>query len=338
MSAIPPEPHIVIAGAGSIGCYVGGRLLQQGQSVSFLGRARIKAELAEHGLRLTQTDTPDHVVSADAVEMSTAPDLLARADIILVTVKSGDTAEIATLIDQHAGPDAIIVSLQNGVSNADCLRATVGNRRVIAGMVPYNVAALGDGRFHQGTSGAIQIASDEPGLLGHLSGPHLHVVESDDMPAVMWGKLLINLNNALNALSGLPLKQQIETRAWRKLLADQQSETFRVLEAAGITPRAATPIPPKYIPMLMRLPTPIFKIIAVKMVKIDPLARSSMWEDLERGRKTEIDELQGAVISLAESVGLSAPVCARIAALIKDAEAAKAGSPQLDVRTIRAGL
>ncbi len=154
----------------------------------------------------------------------------------------------------------------------------------------------------------------------------------------MWGKLLLNLNNALNALSGLPLKQQIEDRAWRRLLADQLAETLDVLAAAKIQPYSALPIPPNFQPHLMRLPTPVFKILAARMLKIDPLARSSMWEDLQQGRLTEIDELQGAVIKLAESVGKDAPICSRVSQLVKEAETAKAGSPELSVETVRAGV
>lgn len=338
MSAIADNPSIVIAGAGSIGCYVGGRLIEAGRRVKFLGRDRIKAELAEHGLHLTRFDDANTTLPATAIEMSSAAEILAGADIILVAVKSGNTAEIAAAIADHAPKHAVIVSLQNGVSNADTLSQGVDGRPVVAGMVPFNVAALGGGRFHQGTSGTLMIAAGIPGLLEALACDRLDIAESDDMPAVMWGKLLINLNNALNALSGLPLKAQLETAGWRRLMADQIAEAIALLKAAGIKPRPATPLPPGLIPAVLRLPTPVFKIVAAQMIKIDPLARSSMWEDLDKRRSTEIDELQGAVLELAHKLGLQAPICARVAELVKAADAAKAGSPELSVEEIRAGL
>ncbi len=337
MNAVADNPSIVIAGAGSIGCYVGGRLLEAGRRVKFLGRDRIKAELAEHGLKLTRFDDANTTLPAADIEMSSEMDVLADADIILVAVKSGNTAEIAEAIAAHAPAHAVVVSLQNGVTNADKLSAGVGARTVVAGMVPFNVAALGEGRFHQGTSGTLMIAAGVPGLLEALNSDKLDVAESDDMPAVMWGKLLINLNNALNALSGLPLKQQLENAGWRRLMADQIAEAMGLLKAAGIKPRPATPLPPALIPTVLRLPTPIFRIVAAQMIKIDPLARSSMWEDLDKRRKTEIDELQGAALELAEKVGMQAPICARVAELIKAADAAKAGSPGLSVEDVRAG-
>lgn len=338
LTSIPDRPTLVIAGAGSIGCYLGGRLLQAGHRVKFLGRERIKQDLATNGLLLTHFDGSEHRISPGEIDMSVVPEVLSQGDVILVTVKSGATEAMAADIARHAKPDAVIVSFQNGVTNADKLASAVGGRRVVAGMVPFNVAQLGNGRFHQGTSGALVIAAGTDGLRNLLAASPLAVVESDDMPAVMWGKLLLNLNNALNALSGLPLKQQIEDRAWRRLLADQMAETLGILSAAEIKPHSAMPLPPPIVPHMMRLPTPVFKIVAARMLKIDPLARSSMWEDLQNGRKTEIDELQGAVIKLAERHHRPAPICARISHLVREAESAGSGSPDLEVAAIRAGL
>ena len=162
MNAVADKPSIVIAGAGSIGCYVGGRLLEAGRRVKFLGRDRIRAELAEHGLKLTRFDNANITLPAADIEMSSAMEILAGADIILVAVKSGNTAEIGEAIAAHAPAHAVVVSLQNGVSNADRLSQHVGDRPVVAGMVPFNVAALGEGRFHQGTSGTLMIAAGVP--------------------------------------------------------------------------------------------------------------------------------------------------------------------------------
>jgi len=338
MSLNIADTKIVIAGAGSIGCYVGGRLLQAGRNVHFLARDRIKQELETHGLKLTDFNNDAFEAQQESLNIFTSPDCLAEADIILVTVKSGATLDIAKDIERLAPETAVIVSLQNGVTNADKLRQAVDGRSVVAGMVPFNVVQMGEGRFHQGTSGAIVVEAGTPGLKASLTAPPLEIEEADNMPAIMWGKLLLNLNNALNALSDMPLRQQIEDRAWRGLLADQMAETLSVLSAAGIKPKSALPLPPGLLPHLMRLPTPIFRVIAARMLDIDPLARSSMWEDLQRGRFTEIDELQGAVITLADQNGRSAPICTRISALIKDAEQAESGSPGLSVETIRSGI
>jgi 2-dehydropantoate 2-reductase len=328
------EPHIVVAGAGSVGCYVGGLLAAAGRKVSLLGRERIVTSLAEHGLNLTSLDSVDLRLPPEKIATTADPAVLGEAEIVLVTVKSGATAEMAKLIAAHAPADAAVVNLQNGIGNADVLRRHLPGRTVLAGMVPFNVVQLGNGRFHRGTSGDLVIEGGHPNVIGALQAPHLPLQESSDMPAVLWGKLILNLNNALNALSGLTLYEQLGQRGWRKVLAVQQAEALRLLKQAGIAPWSMGPLPARMLPHLLRLPTPLFRLIARSAVGIDRQARSSMWEDLERRRATEIDELQGAVVALAERLGRHAPANARVATLVKQAEAVGAGSPRLQPEAI----
>jgi 2-dehydropantoate 2-reductase len=157
------------------------------------------------------------------------------------------------------------------------------------------------------------------------------------MVGVQYGKLLINLNNALSALSDMPLRAQLASREWRRLFADQMAEGLAVLRAAGIKPVSSTPIPAAWTPFMLRLPDPIFNAILGRTMKIDPEARSSMWQDLKQGRRTEIDYLQGAIIALAEKHGTSVPLSRRIVALIRDAEQAGKGPPKLTPQQIRGG-
>ncbi|MEO1077977.1 MAG: 2-dehydropantoate 2-reductase [Pseudomonadota bacterium] len=323
------QNKIVVAGAGSIGCFLGGALVLAGRNVTLLLRERIRDEILAEGLRITDYTGYDRRIAASDFHLATDPEALAAADVILVTVKSTATAEMGDLIQRHGGADSIVVSFQNGVSNADKLSATLGEERVVAGMVPFNVLSMGGGRFHRGTSGGLVIGAGMPGLSQLLASPLLMLEEKPDMRAVQWGKLLLNLNNALNALSGLPLQQQLASRAWRRLIADQMDEALAVLAAADIEPEKALALPPRFMPSIMRLPTPLFRLIAGRMLKIDPSARSSMWEDLQRRRPTEIDELQGACVRLAQSVGMAAPLCERIASLVRAAEVRGEGSPQL---------
>jgi 2-dehydropantoate 2-reductase len=147
--------------------------------------------------------------------------------------------------------------------------------------------------------------------------------------------LIINLNNALSALSDMPLAAQLARRDWRRLFADQMAEGLAALKAAGITPASATPIPPSWMPALLRLPDMVFNAILGRTMKIDPEARSSMWQDLKQGRKTEIDYLQGAIIALAEQNHVDVPLMRRIVALIKQAEVAGNGPPRLTPQQIR---
>jgi 2-dehydropantoate 2-reductase len=202
-------------------------------------------------------------------------------------------------------------------------------------MVPFNVIALGEGRFHRATSGDIVIEQDEAGTAAQLSVPHLTMRPAGNIVGVQWGKLLLNLNNALNALSDLPLREQLAQRPWRALFADQMAEGLAAMKAEGIRPVASTPIPPGLTPHLLRLPDAVFGLLLGRTMKIDPEARSSMWEDLQRGRRTEIDYLQGVIVQIAERRGLKVPLSARIATLIKRAEAEGKGSPGLTPDQIR---
>ena len=146
----------------------------------------------------------------------------------------------------------------------------------------------------------------------------------------------MNLNNALVALSDLPLARQLADRSWRAILAGEIDEALAAMRAAGIAPARITGLPPSLLPKVLRLPDWLFGILARRMLAIDPEARSSMWDDLKRGRRTEIDELQGAVIRLAKQTGSPTPVNQRVTALVRQAEAEKRGPPGLTPEKVRA--
>lgn len=319
---------IVVAGAGSVGCFVGGLLAAAGRDVTLLARPRIIADIAAHGLHLTSVDGLDRTVSATTIRATEQPSALGRATLILVAVKSTDTASMADLIAQHASLSATIVSLQNGVDNVGLLRARLQGRKVLAGMVGFNAVSMGQAHIHQATSGEIVLERDTVDTAAKLVVPGLAVRASDNMAGVQWGKLLLNLNNAINALSNLPLRDQLSQRPWRAILAAQMAEALTAMKAAGVAP-VTSPLPASMLPFVLRLPDPVFRAIAGRMLKIDPQARSSMWEDLQLRRKTEIDHLQGAIVRLAAQHGLRAPLSERIVGLVRTAETAKQGPPGL---------
>src|ERR1700742_4147442 len=138
---------IVVAGAGSIGCFVGGLLAAAGRRVSFLARPRVIAEIERFGLTLTTLEGSSWHVASQQLKLAEDPKILGDASIVLVTVKSADTVEIADAIARHAPSDAIIISLQNGISNVAVLRDRLPGMTVLAAMVPFNVVAAGAGRF-----------------------------------------------------------------------------------------------------------------------------------------------------------------------------------------------
>jgi len=332
-----PPPRIVVAGAGSIGCFVGGQIAAARGDVRFLARPRLRDELAAHGLTVSDREGATRRLAAEDLVVGVDPALLVEAEVVLVTVKSGATREIAASIREHAPPTAVVVSLQNGIDNATILQEALPGMQVVAGMVPFNVAALGEGRFHRGTDGTIVIDAKAAPLAAALSTPHLPIGTHADMPGVAWGKLLLNLNNALNALAGEPLREEIADRAWRRLLASCIDEALAALAAAGIRPAKVGALPPALIPKVLRLPDALFRLVAAAQLRIDPKARSSMADDLQQRRLTEIDQLQGRVVALADAQGTPAPLNRAVLALVKAAEAKGAGSPRLSPGDVRAG-
>jgi 2-dehydropantoate 2-reductase len=209
--------------------------------------------------------------------------------------------------------------MQNGVSNAAAAQAAAPALAVRPGMVPYNVAELAPGHYHRGTSGVLA-AQDDPALrawLPRFAAAGVPLQLHGDLAPLQWGKLLLNLNNAVNALSGLPLRAQLLQRDYRLCMAALIDEALAALRAAGVTPAKLTPLSPRALPLALRLPTPVFRVLAARMLRIDAKARTSMAHDLAHGRATEIDALCGEVVRLARRHGTAAPLNARISELVR---------------------
>lgn len=331
--------RFAVAGAGAIGGFVGGRLAVAGAPVAMLARGGMLEELQAEGLRLTDLEGRDDRLAPDAVHPTADPaEAFAAADVILVTTKSPGTDAMGDIIAAHAPETAVVVSLQNGVRNAERLGAKLPGRDVRAGMVVFNVAKRGPAWLHRGTEGWIGVAAGAPDVAAMMQAEGLDVRARDDMTEVLWSKTLLNLNNALNALSGLPLKAELLDAGWRKLFRASIQETLALLKKAGIAPAQIGKQPPRRLPLALGLPTPLFRPVLDAMMKIDAEARSSMADDLAAGRMTEIGDLQGEVAGLAARLGARAPVCEAVAQLIGEAERAGAGSPKLKPGDVEAAV
>lgn len=313
---------IAIHGAGSIGCFVGGVWAAAGLDVALVGRDYVGDTIKSHGMTLTDYDGYSAHVAPDAVSFSTDPASLTDADIVGLAVKSTGTERAAAEIKAHAKAGAVVVSLQNGISNVETLRGLLPEQTVLAGMVPFNVVAMDGGRWHKGTLGVL-MAEDHAALApivdAAAQGPAALELRHD-MLEVAWGKLLLNLNNALNALSGLTLYDELSDRNYRRVLAGCIKEALQVLAASGIKPAKVSAFPPNWLPKFVGSPNFLFNTIGLKLQKVDKHARSSMADDFAAGRPTEIDYLNGEVVRLAEKHGLPAPINAAVVELVEKAE------------------
>jgi 2-dehydropantoate 2-reductase len=336
-STTPAPGSLLVMGAGSVGGFVGGCLQAAGVSVDYVGRPRMLQALRGQGLTLTDQDGRHQHLPASALRLHDHVPTGLRPALVLLTVKTGATAPAAAELGAGLPAGTPVLSLQNGVRNTAVAAQAAPALQWLAGMVPYNIADLGEGRLHRGTPG--QLAAQDHTALRDWQACfaaaglplHLHA----DLAPVQWGKLLLNLNNPVNALSGLPLRAQLLDRGYRQVLAALQQEALGVLSVAGITPAQVAALPPRRMPALLRLPNLIFKLLAARMLRIDPEARSSMADDLALGRSTEVEALCGAVVQLAQAHGTGAPLNRRVCELISQRGAA---APPMSAKELHAAL
>jgi 2-dehydropantoate 2-reductase len=333
--------RIGVMGTGAIGGFVGGRLAVTGSDVVFIGRERLKREVDENGLRVVDLDGAIARLPPDRVAFAMDVDHLTSCDVVLCCVKSGATADTAKELRRVLKRDAIVVSLQNGVRNPDELRAHL-DQKVLAGIVNFNVLSKGKATFRRATNGPLIIErapeASADALEAALVAAGFEVERPEDIRAIQWAKLIINLNNSVSALSDRPTAQIILSAGYRRVLSALMAEAVGVLMAAGIKPARLGLFPIPAIVRLLRLPTFVVRIVARAQLKIDPEARSSMWEDLTARRLTEVDWINGEVVRLSETCGAAAPLNRRVVEVVHDAEKAARGSPRLSAEALQATL
>ena len=300
----------------------------------FVGRPRIKDELETSGLSLSSVGGGGDgvTVTADRLHVATDASALVSCEVVLVCVKSAQSEEAGDAIARHAPPSAIVVSLQNGIGNADALRGRVDARTVLGGIVGFNVVSKGNGVFRRTTSGALVIEASADArvssLARDLEGAGFEVELPHDIRPKQWSKLVMNLNNAISALTDVPTTRLVFDKSYSRILAAVMAEAVTVIRSAGLRVARLGPLPVSWFPHILALPSPILRALARLQIEIDPEARSSMWEDLARRRKTEVDFLNGEIVRLASSSGSKAPLNEKIVELVHQAEERNAGSPK----------
>ena len=323
--------RVAVIGAGAIGCWVGG-MLAEACEVTLVGRPSVLDPIAAAGLTVEAPGLPNRVVATDRLTLTTDAAAAGRRDLTIVSVKSRDTIAAAREIRPTLGRGAVVVSLQNGLHNANRLREALSDNgvRVLAGMVEFNVVRTGPATYRRATSGDIYVEQD-PDLDAFVAAAQsgaLRVKPRPDIREVQYAKLLLNLNNAVNALSGLPLRDELGQRDYRRVLAACQEEALAVYEAIGVRPARLTPVSPAATVRMLRSPDPVFRTAARTSLRVDPAARSSMADDLLAGRSTEIAELQGEVARLGRLNGIPTPACDAVCRLVAEAERAGVQAPQ----------
>ena len=318
------EPlRVGIMGAGAIGAYVGLRLSAAGATVVMVGRQRLLDRRSD--LFATDLGGARFRPGAD-LWVTTRPEDLSGVELCLVAVKSLDTERAVAEAAPALAADVPLVSLQNGLRNEERLRRAWSGP-CVPGLVTFNVVVDGAG-YHQSTKGPIYtgLPDGSPGervrrLAQWAEAGGLDLRARPDVREVMAGKLLINLGNGIDAALGTGWAGLLASRPARHCLSLCVQEGARVMRAAGLRPRSPVAAPLAALPLALRLPDVLVRPLARRLAGASESARSSTLQDLDRGRRTEIDDLNGEIVRLAADAGTEAPVNAAVVEIVHAHEA-----------------
>lgn len=321
--------HHVVFGAGLVGCYIGGALVVAKQQVTLIGRRRFMQQIQTAfvisdytGNKIEVAPVPECLVAEDLSEGTSA-------DIVWLTVKCTMLEQVIDDMRQLVDKNTIIICCQNGVNTHQTIEKAFPHNHVIRAMIPFNVVNDEHGVFHRGSQGNLTLEitpdldSSTKWLARQLNTGVLPIDISYHMSALQWAKLQLNLGNAVNALADIPVKQMLETPEYRRFIATMMEELLDVIDKQKIKLPKITNLPNTWIPKVLKLPNVIFKIIAQKMLAIDPKVKTSMWWDLQQGKKTEIDFINGKVVDQASALQMIAPANKWMVFMIHQAEAGK---------------
>ncbi|HUW66883.1 MAG TPA: 2-dehydropantoate 2-reductase [Candidatus Nanoarchaeia archaeon] len=309
MEMFKNQARIAVMGAGAIGSVIGGMLALHGHRVTLIGRPSHMDHIRNHGLHITGI-WGDHLVKE--IDTSTSP-LQEYQDIVFLTVKSFDTASAAKESLPMVGPDTIVVSMQNGLGNMETLAGIVGKKAIGA------MAIFGAILLEPGCVEVTVIASEA--LVGEMDGltPRVeaiaYMLDSAGIPARpsnnimrdIWHKALYNI--ALNPLSAIfqVTYGQIADNPHTRWLAEQMiSEAFEVALVTGID--------------LGFTSCEYLDILWTRQLPPTREHRSSMLQDIMRGKRTEIDHINGAVVKLGAEQGIETPYNCAIVRMVKARE------------------
>ncbi|MEJ5365110.1 MAG: ketopantoate reductase family protein [Desulfosoma sp.] len=299
--------RVMIVGAGAMGSLFGARFAAAGAPVFLLDVDAVHVSaIRTHGLRLKELSGEEKTfrLEASCEPMAWDP----PADLILVMVKSYATQEALRLVSpQSVGPRTLFLSLQNGMGNAEILSRLVGGDRVLVGVTAQGATKLAPGLVRHGGVGPTffgSLSGSPPNgiaeLLHLFSASGLEAAYRPDIRDLLWHKLCVNVGiNAVTALCGIDNGSVAALDPARRLCEAAVSEAVAVARAEGIAlPEDMTE-----------------RVLAV--AEATASNRSSMRQDVEGRRPTEIEAINGAVVRSARRLGLAAPVNWTLTQLVK---------------------
>ena len=287
--------RIAIVGTGGVGGYFGGRLAAAGEDVFFLARGAHLSAMNEHGLRI---ESPLGSVHLPKVFATVDPLDVGPVDVVLFTVKLYDMESALPLVHPLLGPHTIVIPFQNGVDCLERLAREFGRERVAGGTA--HVTAL----------------VSEPGVIRHTA-----------LDRLIFGMPDGHNSPVLEAFRDAGKRAGFKATLSSEILVDLWAKFVRLTVFSGMTCIVRTSIGPiREDPALLelmeaawhesilvarakmiQLPGSAFADIQTATAVLPPHARSSMLEDLERGRRLELPWLSGAMVRMANELGVDTP-------------------------------
>jgi 2-dehydropantoate 2-reductase len=303
---------ISIIGSGAMGSLFGGRLSLAGQDVVLYDVYREHVEkITASGLAIEDAATGAVTVAHPGA--SADPRAVEGSDVLVIFVKSTTTEQAAAQFVPFAKKDAIVLTLQNGLGNEEIIRRHFGRERTAAGVTSQGATFLGPGRIRHAGKGPthVSMADGRNEKLRPLAdaltaaGFEMHVEK--DVASLVWSKLIINVGiNALTAITNQTNGKLVESEETKAVMADLVAEAVAVAKAKGIA---------------LTYDDPLATVFEVS--RKTGANRSSMLQDFDRNRLTEIDFMNGAIVREAVGAGIATPVNATITRLIKAMEKAR---------------
>lgn len=309
--------HVVVAGAGAVGSVSGGLLAARGHDVLLVGRAPHMAAIDAAGLAVSGLFGDRTSRPRTSVDLALADE---PADLVLVSVKSHATSTVAATLAGWKNRPRLTVSLQNGLGNVETLASALGPERVLGARVIFGALLPRPGAAHVTVNAqpvaigplredrALVAGAEEVAAL--LADAGIPAVAVASVEPLLWEKALYNCGlNPLGALHGLTYGEVVASAELRPLLDAAIDEGFAVARAAGIALRWSDA-------------RGFREYFYSTLVPPTAAHRSSMRQDLEAGRRTEVDAIGGAIVRAGERLGVPTPVNVRLVAAIRAAERA----------------
>lgn len=288
---------VAVMGAGAVGCYYGGMLARAGHEVVLIGRPQHVEAIERNGLHLEAQSFDEHI----PLSASTQASAVQGAKLVLFCVKSTDTQSAALEIKPFLAPDTLVLSLQNGVENADEVRKVI--TQPVAAAVVYvatEMAGPGHVRHHGRGELVIEPSSASADVAQALIAAGVPTEISDNVRGALWAKLILNCAyNALSAITQLPYGRLVKGEGVTTVMRDIVDECLAVAKADGVT-----------------IPGDVDK--AVRMIaETMPGQYSSTAQDLSRGKRSEIDHLNGLIVRRGDALGVATPSNRLLHTLVK---------------------